>query len=124
MKIALCSSIRKFLNGTCTKLHYIYPPMTTMLDIDLLTNERKYRFAFTLMFILYILVLLTEIKRCLNDKFSNRQKSEYRTIDRLKSKHMEGLESQPFVNNCSDSLNVPGSVFYESPRRMSNYYTT
>jgi hypothetical protein len=48
MKIALASSIRKYLNGGNTWLRYIFPPMTTMLDIVLITNDREFVVMFCL----------------------------------------------------------------------------
>ncbi len=39
-KTALCSSIRRYLNGSIIWLKYIHSPLTIMIDISLITNER------------------------------------------------------------------------------------
>jgi hypothetical protein len=51
----------------------------------------------------------------MNSKFRNRTKSEYRTIDRLKLKHSNGLkEDGDFCTSLDESL------FLESPRKAAS----
>ncbi len=55
-----------------------------------------------------------EILTSLNSKFGSRQKSEYKTIDRLKQKHIDGLKD-------ADGVFTPPAnqhLFVESPRRQ------
>jgi hypothetical protein len=57
----------------------------------------------------YLRALLSEIRASLDTLFTNRQKAEYKTIDRLKTKHQR---EPPAYNN-----EINEDMFYESPRR-------